>query len=445
MILPAGWAKATIGDIIAPIETGAPAERPDVAFRYVDIGSIDNRTQRIAYPKDMLGADAPSRARRRIRSGDVLFSTVRPYLKNIAIVPPELDGEYTSTGICVLRAVEGIDPNFLFKRVMSQEFVDAMTRASDGSLYPAIADNDVFRGDLPLPPAAEQLRIVARLDMLAARLARARGELDRMSTLPEALRRSALDAAFSGALTADLRSDGGGQLAELPKIDDQERGMWRARSLPGEWRWAQFSDFFNDVTDSKRKLPENAYQIAGSYPVIDQGKRQVGGYTDRTDLLHSATSPVIVFGDHTRCVKLVDPPFVQGADGVKVLSPAAGVEVKFARYALLAVQIPAKGYSRHMKFVRKTVWPLPGKAEQRVLVTRLDTIFAHAGRLEAEAARARELLDRLESAILTKAFRGELVPQDPNDEPASVLLDRVRAQRAAKLATKRTRRTTATA
>jgi type I restriction enzyme S subunit len=57
--------------------------------------------------------------------------------------------------------------------------------------------------------------------------------------------------------------------------------------------------------------------------------------------------------------------------------------------------------------------------------------FARADRLEAEAARARALLDRLESAVLAKAFRGELVPQDTNDEPASILLERIRAQRAA--------------
>jgi type I restriction enzyme S subunit len=70
-------------------------------------------------------------------------------------------------------------------------------------------------------------------------------------------------------------------------------------------------------------------------------------------------------------------------------------------------------------------------AEQIEMNRLLDAAFARADRLEAEATRARALLDRLEAAILAKAFRGELVPQDPNDEPASVLLDRIRAERAA--------------
>ncbi len=74
---------------------------------------------------------------------------------------------------------------------------------------------------------------------------------------------------------------------------------------------------------------------------------------------------------------------------------------------------------------------LPPIEEQKEIVARIKKALSHADRLEAEVARARALLDRLEAAILTKAFKGELVPQDPNDEPASVLLERIRAQRAA--------------
>ncbi len=77
------------------------------------------------------------------------------------------------------------------------------------------------------------------------------------------------------------------------------------------------------------------------------------------------------------------------------------------------------------------------------MLRRLNVAFARADRLEAEAARARALLDRLESAILAKAFRGELIPQDPNDEHASVLLERIRAQRAVSPKPQRGRRATA--
>lgn len=84
--------------------------------------------------------------------------------------------------------------------------------------------------------------------------------------------------------------------------------------------------------------------------------------------------------------------------------------------------------------------PLAPSTTQAKIAGALDQIFARADRLEAEAARARALLKRLEAAILARAFRGELVPQDPKDEPASVLLDRIRAERAAAPKPKRGRR-----
>lgn len=86
---------------------------------------------------------------------------------------------------------------------------------------------------------------------------------------------------------------------------------------------------------------------------------------------------------------------------------------------------------------------VPTHKEQQAAAERIETAFARADRLEAEATRAVALLDRLEASILAKAFRGELVPQDPNDEPASVLLERIHVSRAAAPKTTRKRRVTA--
>jgi type I restriction enzyme S subunit len=93
--------------------------------------------------------------------------------------------------------------------------------------------------------------------------------------------------------------------------------------------------------------------------------------------------------------------------------------------------------------LRKIRLPFPEENIRMERIQLLEHAFARADRLEAEAARARKLLDRLESVILAKAFRGELVPQDPNDEPASVLLERIRAERAAAPKQKRRRKSEA--
>src|SRR5689334_22623960 len=84
----------------------------------------------------------------------------------------------------------------------------------------------------------------------------------------------------------------------------------------------------------------------------------------------------------------------------------------------------------YQRSLYKASIPIPSLEEQRAIAQRLSATFVRADQIEAEAARARALLDRLESTILVKAFRGELIPQDPSDEPASVLLERIRAKRA---------------
>src|SRR4051812_46332494 len=100
--LPSGWTETKVNDVTQPFESIDPGRQPDRVFRYIDIGSIDNKSQHIAEPKEIKGSDAPSRARRVVKAGDTLFSTVRTYLKNVAIVPEELHGELTSTGTVVL-------------------------------------------------------------------------------------------------------------------------------------------------------------------------------------------------------------------------------------------------------------------------------------------------------------------------------------------------------
>lgn len=95
--------------------TTDPRRNPEVSFRYIDISGIDRDAKRIATTVEILGADAPSRARQVVQKDDVLVSTVRPNLNAVAIVPVNLDGEIASTGFCVLRARKKVlVPQFLF-------------------------------------------------------------------------------------------------------------------------------------------------------------------------------------------------------------------------------------------------------------------------------------------------------------------------------------------
>ena len=159
--------------------------------------------------------------------------------------------------------------------------------------------------------------------------------------------------------------------------------------------------------------------------------------------IQPADPPYVIFGDHTRCVKYFAAPFVQGADGVKVFHAGEGVDIRFAYWAVKGLRLPNKGYSRHSKFLKESFFPRPPLDEQREIVRRIETAFAKIDRLAAEAAKALKLLGRLDQRILAKAFAGELVPQDPTDEPAETLLARIRTVRDAAPKAKRRRKTSA--
>ena len=147
---------------VVEVSTGSrnPTKFPDQNFVYVDVAGVDNKTKQISGARTLIGADAPSRARKVIRSGDVLVSTVRPNLNAVAVVPESLDGQVASTGFCVLRATPRVLPEYLFNFVRSQTFVDNLNQLVAGALYPAVTDGQVLDQKLPVPAVAEQRRIV---------------------------------------------------------------------------------------------------------------------------------------------------------------------------------------------------------------------------------------------------------------------------------------------
>jgi len=136
---------------------------PDKSFHYVDIGSVSNEQFQITEAREILGRSAPSRARKLIRHGDVIFATTRPYLRSIAQVPPELDGQICSTGFCVLRPTHQVISDWLFYSVLSRDFLAQITSRMRGASYPAVSDRDVLEAKIPVPSPAEQYRIVVRI------------------------------------------------------------------------------------------------------------------------------------------------------------------------------------------------------------------------------------------------------------------------------------------
>jgi type I restriction enzyme S subunit len=209
------------------------------------------------------------------------------------------------------------------------------------------------------------------------------------------------------------------------------------RRLPAHWADAPFDIVFRNVTSSSRKLPMSNYLPTGQYPVIDQGDQFVGGFTNDEALLHPGPVPAIVFGDHTRCVKYVSTPFVQGADGVKVLAPATSLHAKYAYWALKQAEVPSKGYARHFAAVRTLRLPVAPAGEQDRIVSAIESYFTRLDDAVATLERVQRNLKRYRASVLKAAVEGRLVPTEAelaraegrSYEPASVLLTRILAER----------------
>ena len=206
MEVPKGWALCKIRDVLEPVEKTRNDEQNREIW-YVDISSIDNQSHRITAAKRLNLSEAPSRARQKIRFGDVLFSTVRPYLRKIAAVDKQFDGEIASTGFAVLRSVKGVDPRYLFYKSISHDFVSALTGEQYGVSYPAVKEEQVHAQPLELPPLNEQRRIVEILDARLEAADKLEAETDAALARADTLRQSILKKAFVGQLVPQDPAD----------------------------------------------------------------------------------------------------------------------------------------------------------------------------------------------------------------------------------------------
>ena len=109
-----GWKTKTISEVIVKTENVNPASKPDSEFEYIDVSSVSNDTFSITGTQRLLVKNAPSRARKLVRTDDILFATIRPTLQRITLVPAHLDGPVYSTGYFVLRTCNQILPKYLF-------------------------------------------------------------------------------------------------------------------------------------------------------------------------------------------------------------------------------------------------------------------------------------------------------------------------------------------
>lgn len=151
-----GYPVKTIGDVInKKITRVAKVFDKTDTIQYLDISSIDNLSKTVTGLTPYLLKDAPSRAQYVLRQGDIMYSTVRPNLQNIAINPYAENNVVGSTGFCVLRCV-GVTTGYMWGVINSVPFTESMMNQASGANYPAVTDKVVHAYEIPIPPEEAQ-------------------------------------------------------------------------------------------------------------------------------------------------------------------------------------------------------------------------------------------------------------------------------------------------
>lgn len=187
--------------------------------------------------------------------------------------------------------------------------------------------------------------------------------------------------------------------------------MTTEQQLPEGWEYAPFNMFFNVVSISDKKISQKEYLDNGKYPVIDQGNLFIGGYSNDESLILKISSPVIVFGDHTKCFKYVSFPFVAGADGIKVLEPKNGIYPKYAYYYCLSIDLTDRGYSRHFAFLKKCQFLIVPLETQQAIVNKIESLFAEIDAGIDSLKTAAQQIQQYRQSLLKNAFNGELTKE----------------------------------
>ena len=238
--LPEGWEWCRGYEILNPMETQKPIGE---MFGYIDIASIDNKNNRIIDAKFISVSEAPSRASRKVKFGDTLFSMVRPYLKNIAFVEEEYSNCIASTGFYICNPNKTLYPKFLFYLMLSEYVVNGLNKYMKGDNSPSINNENITNFFFPLPPLAEQERIVEKVEQLLTIVDTIEQLQEGLKALVKQTKNQVLNYAIAGKLTHQDPNDEPAE-ALLKRIGKTTTTATDTpyEKLPKGWAWCRLGE-----------------------------------------------------------------------------------------------------------------------------------------------------------------------------------------------------------
>jgi len=329
----------------------------------------------------------------------------------------------------------------MFYYIKSDYFLKQRDEFATGSTQVALTDSNAAKLELIVPPVNEQSRIVAKLDLLLAKVEACQERLNKIPPLLKRFRQSVLAAACSGRLTADWRDDNS-----------------YAEDLPMDWRRVPLAELIppkgifdgpfgsnlktSDYTESGVRVIR--LENVGHLRFISEKETYVSREKYETIKKHTVGENDIIFASfideeiRTCLLPKLETIAVAKADCFCLRPRLELVDRHYLTYQLVSSESyrqlleDVHGATRprvnttQFRKLKVRVCPLP---EQHEIVRRVEALFKIAVQIEERYKKAKTYVDKLTQSILAKAFRGELVPQDPNDEPASESLEKIKDKR----------------
>lgn len=398
--MKSGWQTKTLGEVLEKTETVNPVKSLADEIDYIDVSSVSNANMHITETQRIKGKDAPSRARKRVRVNDVIFATIRPTLRRIAIVPEELDGQVCSTGFCVLRAKPQMDSRFVFYFLQGEPFMAAMDNLQRGASYPAVSDGDERAQEIPVPPLEEQRRIVGLLDEAFEGIATAKANAEKNLQNARALFTSRLNAVFTqrgdgwvdtalGDVCGFVRGPFGGSLKKSIFVAD------------GYAVYEQQHAIYDQFDDVRYFINEEKFKEMKRFELLPD------------DLIMSCSGTMGRVAIVPKEIKrgIINQALLKLTPGSKTLNTFLKAWMESG-----AFQDALKAYSggaaiqnvASVKILKEIKVPLPSMSDQKRIVDELDNLRDETQRLAAIYERKVAALEELKKSLLLRAFNGEL-------------------------------------
>lgn len=419
--IPASWKWVRLKEIVYNHGQITPLTK----FSYIDIGSIDNIKNRLNNDDNILEPkNAPSRARKIVKIGDILYSTVRPYLHNICII--DRNFKYVpiaSTGFAVMSCYSGVYNKYLFHYLLSPAFDSYANnnKNSKGVAYPAINDTRLYVGIVPLPPLAEQKRIVAKIEELLPYVERYETAYNKLQQLnnrfPDDLQKSVLQFAIQGRLVPQCPEEGNaedlyrqiqaekqklikeGKIKKekpLPPITDDEKPF----EIPDSWKWVRLGEIGSWASGATPSRSNPDY-YNGTIPWLKTGDLNDSYITDTSEYITElALSKTSVRLNPIGSVLIAMYGATIGK--IAILKTAAttnqaccaciaynGIYNKYLFYFLLAyrknfIKMGAGGAQPNIskEKIVNTIFPFPPLPEQKRIVAKIEEILPLCNKLK---------------------------------------------------------------